>query len=49
MLELTRYDVLIIYKGKEKLVTVYEGYCSWLFCIECLYPGANIINWEKKG
>jgi len=49
MLPLTRYDVKIIYKGKEQVVTVYEGYNSWIFSIECLYPGAKIVDFKKGG
>jgi len=49
MLPLTRYDVKIIYKGKEQVVTVYEGYNSWIFSVECLYPGAKIVDFKKGG
>jgi len=49
MIKLIRYDVKIRYKGKEKLVTVYEGHNSWIFNIECLYPDAEIIDWKKGG
>lgn len=49
MLPLTRYDVKIIYKGKEQVVTVYEGYNSWIFSVECLYPGAEIIDFKRGG
>lgn len=49
MLRITRYDARIMYKGSIKLVTVYEGYNSWIFCIECLYPGAEIIDFQKGG
>lgn len=49
MLPLIRYDVKIRYKGKEKVVTVYEGYNSWIFSVECLYPGAKIIDFKREG
>ena len=49
MLPLTRYDVKIRYKGKEQIVTVYEGYNSWIFNVECLYPGAEIIDFKRGG
>lgn len=49
MQQLIRYDVKILYKGIEKVVTVYEYLESWSFAIECLYPGAKIIDFKRGG
>lgn len=49
MLPLIRYDVKIRYKGKEQIVTVYEGTNSWIFNVKCLYPEAEILDFQRGG